>query len=92
MSPRRLRKLYNDLATQKYKPKPSKRIAIPKPKGGIRYLGVASIIDKIVQGAILNFLEPLVDGTFSPSSFGFRPGKGCHDALHAIKYKWQTPA
>jgi retron-type reverse transcriptase len=86
ISEQRLANLAKDLRRQTYKPKPNKRVAIPKPDGGVRYLGIASAIDKVVQGTILNLLEPLAEKRFYENSFGFRPGKGCHSALHKIKY------
>ena len=86
---KRLVKLHKDLATQSYIPTPSKRVAIPKPGGGVRYLGIASQIDKVVQGALLNKLEPLFENIFLNASFGFRPNRGCHNALKEIKYGWK---
>jgi RNA-directed DNA polymerase len=56
-------------------------VQIPKPGGGVRQLGIPTVVDRLVQQAILQVLEPLLDPTFSPSSFGFRPGRGAHDAL-----------
>ena len=89
ISEKRLLKLHNELASQSYKPKPSKRVGIPKPGGGTRYLGISSQIDKIVQGAILIQLEPLFENIFLDVSYGFRPGIGCHNALKNIKYGWK---
>jgi group II intron reverse transcriptase/maturase len=89
ISEKRLLKLHNDLASQSYKPKPSKRVGIPKPGGGTRYLGISSQIDKIVQGALLNKLEPLFENIFLDVSYGFRPGIGCHNALKEIKNRWK---
>jgi group II intron reverse transcriptase/maturase len=86
---KRLVKLHKDLATQSYNPTPSKRVVIPKPGGGVRYLGIASQIDKVVQGALLNKLEPLFENIFLNVSFGFRPNRGCHNALKEIKYGWK---
>lgn len=86
----RLKKLQKDLKRQRYQPKPSKRILIPKSNGGTRYLGIASSIDKVVQAMILELLTPIVDPIFYQNSFGFRPNKGCHDALRYIKYSWQN--
>lgn len=86
----RLKKLQKDLKMQKYKPKPSKRAPIPKPNGGTRYLGIASSIDKVVQATILELLTPIVEPIFYKNSFGFRPNRGCHDALKHIKYNWQN--
>ena len=89
ISEKRLLRLHKELASQSYKPKPSKRVGIPKPGGGTRYLGISSQIDKIVQGAILIQLEPLFENIFLDVSYGFRPGIGCHSALKKIKYGWK---
>lgn len=86
----KLEKLYKELKSQKYKPKPTRRVGIPKPDGKTRYLGISSQRDKIVQAAILNLLEKRLDPRFSQLSYGFRPGFGCHDALKQIKLKWRS--
>jgi len=78
--------LQKDLKTQKYKPKANKRVAIPKPdNNGVRYLGIASTRDKVVQGVLKLLLVPILDPLFSDYSFGFRPKKGAHDALSRIR-------
>ncbi len=60
---------------------------IPKPGGGVRLLGIPTAVDRLVQQAILQVLQPILDPTFSASSFGFRPGRRAHDALaQAGKY------
>lgn len=87
---KKITQLHKELKQQKYVPKPNKRVVLVKPNGGKRYLGIASQRDKIVQAALLIQLEQLVDKYFCENSFGFRPGKGCHDALHTLKYKWQN--
>lgn len=83
---KRIIKLHNELSSQKYKPTPSKRVGIPRPDGGVRYLGISSQIDKVVQGALLNKLEPIFEPMFLDVSYGSRKGKNCHQVLKQIKY------
>lgn len=86
----KLIKLQKSLQNQSYKPCPARRVQIPKPYGGTRPLGIASQQDKVVQAAILNLLEPVLEEVFLDSSFGFRPKRNCHMALKEIKTKWQN--
>ncbi len=86
----RLQKLYLELSLQTYQPKPSKKFGIAQLGDGMRYLGVASQIDKIVQAALLNHLEPVLEKVFKSCSFGFRPNLNCHNALREIKYQWKA--
>jgi group II intron reverse transcriptase/maturase len=82
--------LAKELKSQRFKPSPVKRVNIPKPDGGVRPLGVASQKDKVVQAAILNKLEPVLDAVFLDCSYGGRPNKNCHHALKVMKTKWQN--
>ncbi|MFU7598350.1 reverse transcriptase domain-containing protein [Legionella pneumophila] len=67
-----------------YKPKPARLTEIPKEDGSTRPLAISCIEDKIVQLAVSNILSEIYEPLFLPCSFGFRPGKSCHDALRAL--------
>ena len=73
--------LRSQLLAGEYRPQPVKGVKIPKPGGGERQLGIPTVIDRLVQQAILQVLDPILDPTFSDSSFGFRPGRSAHGAL-----------
>jgi len=74
-------KLQEQLLTGTYLPTQVLGAQIPKPHGGMRQLGIPTVLDRVVQQALLQVLEPLLDPTFSESSFGFRPGRSAHHAL-----------
>ena len=78
-------KLEQELRASQYEPQAVKRVWIPKPGSNEkRPLGVPTLRDRIVQGALLHVIEPIFERDFAPQSYGFRPGKGCKDALGRV--------
>ncbi len=87
-------RIREELLSGDYQPQPVKEMMIPKPEGGTRQLGIPTVLDRFIQQALLQVLTPIFDPTFSPSSYGFRPGRNAHQAVKQAKqyiaegYEW----
>jgi RNA-directed DNA polymerase len=79
-----LAELHESLKSGRYCPSPVKRVDIPKGKGQTRPLGIPSVRDRIVQTALKMAVEPIFETQFRDGSYGFRPGRGCKDALREV--------
>ncbi len=77
--------LRRELLEGSYRPSPLRRVTIPKPSGGERKLSIPTVQDRVVQQAILQVLQPILDPSFSEHSYGFRPGRSAHQAVAAAQ-------
>ena len=73
--------LIKQIKSREYKPLPVKRVEIPKPNGGVRKLGIPTVIDRIIQQALVQKMTPIFEPTFSEYSYGFRPNRRCQNAI-----------
>ena len=73
--------LISQIKSREYKPLPVRRVEIPKPNGGVRKLGIPTVIDRIIQQALVQKLTPIFEPTFSEYSYGFRPNRRCQNAI-----------
>jgi RNA-directed DNA polymerase len=81
---KRIKRLSEQLEEGSYEPQAVKRVWIPKGGGQMRPLGVPTILDRVVQTSLRNAIEPIFERKFEASSYGFRPGRGCKDALREV--------
>ena len=78
-------KLRTQLLSGEYQPAPVRAVDIPKPGGGVRTLGIPTVVDRLIQQALLQVMQRPFDATFSSASFGFRPGRSAHQAVKQAK-------
>jgi hypothetical protein len=84
-----IRDIQAALLAKQHRPRAVRRVFIPKRRGRFRALGIPVVQDRVIQGAVRLVIEPIFEANFCEGSYGFRPGRGCRDAIAAIR-KWVT--
>ena len=78
-------KIKEELLKGEYQPQPVRSVEIPKPQGGMRPLGITTVVDRLIQQALHQVLSPIFEPNFSESSYGFRPGRSAHQAARKAR-------
>lgn len=88
------RSIKESILDRSYKPAPVRRMEIPKPNGGVRKLGIPTVVDRTLQQSIVQILTPVFEAEFQDNSYGFRPGRSCGQAVQKLMeylnegYEW----
>ena len=75
------------ILAREYRPKPLRRVEIPNPNGGVRQLGIPSVVDRVLQQSIVQILTPIFETEFQENSYGFRPCRSCEQAVLKLTHR-----